>query len=345
MQYGTPLSLPYLILLCICAMLAWQATRQTGFYRGWPPDSHSEPVRIMTDAVAVRPGDKFRGRALVLVGMSTQQPVAWGTDFFPVLYFKHRQGLGNDLMNDAEALGVPLINEYGHWVSPPMLALMAAAFYRPEDSIDRAAQAPRVFRQNLARLLGVSLVVSDQPVPSAIGVYSTVVLNQPVHISRVDGANVGQYSPTQIVIAENAHAILDMLQKPNFDGTRTAVLEAALQHDLVAAEAVSVFLEKGPHVRVEVRSRGTSLLILPFDFSHCLRVEGSGLLAVVPANLSQTGLVIRGNTSVRISYRYGLLHGTSCRRDDLERIKRLDLEEAATGRVFRDARPKQSARP
>ena len=82
-----------------------------------------------------------------------------------------------------------------------------------------------------------------------------------------------------------------------------------------------------------------SLLVLPFDYSHCLEVEGEGLDQMIPVNLAQTGLVIHGKVMLDISYRYGLLKGTSCRKQDLERIKQLNLEEAATGRLFHDSRP------
>ncbi|MGZ8372015.1 MAG: hypothetical protein ACXWUW_03585, partial [Rhodoplanes sp.] len=61
-----------------------------------------------------------------------------------------------------------------------MLALMAAAFYNPEDHIGRAAQVFREFRPNLARLLGVSLVVSDAPLPGEVELYQGVAVDHPV---------------------------------------------------------------------------------------------------------------------------------------------------------------------
>jgi len=269
----------------------------------------------------------------------------WGRDLFPVLYFKHRLALGNDLMNDAEVAGIPIVNEYGHWISPPMLALLAAALYRPEDFIDRAAQVPRAFRPNLARLLGVSLVVSDDPLPHEIELYRGTVADRPLYIYRIAGANLGQYSPTQTVVGARAERILDYLQAPNFDGRELAVLEEPLVAELVQGEGVSVSLHKGPRIRVLAYSRRTSLLVLPFDYSHCLEVDGQGLDRVMPVDLSLTGVVVRGQVSLEISYRYGLLKGSTCRKQDLERIKALNLEDAATGRLFRDSRPVKSAVP
>lgn len=118
---------------------------------------------------------------------------------------------------------------------------------------------------------------------------------------------------------------------------------------LVPAEQVSVRLMKGPAIHVSGDSQGTSLLVLPFDFSYCLQASGAGLDRLMPVNLAQTGLLIHGKASIDIVYRYGLISGTACRGQDLARIKALVLENAATGRLFRDTRPlaerKSTAQP
>ena len=336
-------TLPFLVLLGLVAAVFYRMSIQTNFYSGWPPRTDSAPSQVQARELAIRPGDEFKGKAAVLLGMANPGAAMWGHHFFPIIYFKIRDEFGNDLMNDAKAAGIPVVNEYGHWISPPMLALLATAFYQPGDHIDRAAQAPREYRANLARLLGVALVVSDQPLPNEIELYRGNIGNYPLYMYRLPGANLGQYSPTRTVIATNAGQMLDYLQTPDFDGKELAVLEAPLLQVLVPVKQVSVSLHKGPKIRVQAYSEGTSLLVLPFDYSHCLEIEGEGLVQMIPVNLAQTGLVVRGKVALDISYRYGLIKGTACRKKDLERIKKLDLEEAATGRLFHDSRPARSA--
>ena len=340
----TAQSLPYLVLLGFVVIIFNRLSGQTGLYSGWPPRTDSIPAQVQARELAVKPGEKFKGRGAVLLGMDKKGPARWGadSDFFPVLYYKLLPGLGNDLMNDAKIAGIPMVNDYGHWISPPMLALLTAAFYRPDDFIDRGAQAPRVFRPNLARLLGVSLVVSDKALPGEIELYRGLAVDHPLFIHRIPGANLGQYSPVATVVVTNAGQILDHLQAADFDGNKLAILETPFSQNLLPAERVAVSLHKGPRIHVDAYSEGTSLLVLPFDYSHCLEVEGDGLDRVIPVNLAQTGLVVHGKISLDISYRYGLLKGTSCRKQDLERIKKLNLEEAATGRLFHDARPARS---
>ena len=51
-------------------------------------------------------------------------------------------------------------------------------------------------------------------------------------------------------------------------------------------------VDLGPTLIVRATSPGRSLLILPFDYSHCLRLEAAGGGArLIPVNLQQTGLL------------------------------------------------------
>jgi hypothetical protein len=306
----------------------------------WPPNTASNPAQIQIEALGLKPGDAFKGRSITLLRMSAENFANWDVHFYPHLVLKYRKHLGYEFTNDAVAMGVPVANEFSHWTSPPMLALMAAAFYNSKDVIGRVAQAPRAFRPNLARLLGVALVVSDAPIPGETKLYEGAVADYPIFIHRVAGTNVGQFSPTKTVLASGAAAILDRLQAPGFDGRQVAIVEDEITQELASATQVAVLLEKGPTIRVSGRSPGTSMIVLPFDFSHCLRADGQGLQRLVPVNLSQVGVIVRGDFSIEIGYYYGLLSGTSCRKKDLMRVKSMDLENAATGRLFLDTRPK-----
>jgi hypothetical protein len=54
----------------------------------------------------------------------------------------------------------------------------------------------------------------------------------------------------------------------------------------------------------------------------------------MPVNLAQTGVLVTGSVDLVIRYRYGLINGMQCRKKDINRITRLKLREAATGRLF-----------
>lgn len=335
-------SVPFILLLLLTIWAFGDVGAPNTFYSGWPPNTDSEPARIQIDELAIRPGEKCKGRSLMLLETAVKERIQWGPYFFPILYFKYRVECGYEFMDDAQASGVPLANEYGHWMSPPNLALFTAAFYNPDDRLDRAAQAPRVYRANLARLMGVAMVVSDGAVPGETRLFEGKAKDHPLYIYRVANPNLGQFSPTTTVVARDASAILDQLQAPDFDGAKLAVVEAPITSPLVSSTNVSVQMNKGPSLRVTGHSDGVSLLVLPFDYSYCLRARGKSLESMVPVNLAQVGLLIRGDADIEISYRFGLFAGVSCRKHDLERAKSLGLENAATGRLFHDSRPKRN---
>lgn len=331
---------PYLLAVIVIAVF-FDLYSKSAHRSNWPPDASSVPAKIQIKSVSLKPGEIFRGRSLTLLHMGAEGGNNWDVFFFPILVSKYRQTLGYEFTNDAKSMGVPVSNEFGHWISPPMLALLATSFYDAKDYIGRATQAPRVYRPNLARLMGISLVVADKPIHGEQIVYEGYVSGHPLYIHSIADTNLGQYSPVKSVVARNAEQVLNYLQANNFDGKDVVILESPFEQPLVRAENVVVSVHKGPKIHIEAFSSGTSILILPFDFSHCLHAAGSGLINIVPVNLSQTGLIFSGGASIDIDYRYGLVSGTFCRKLDLERAKTMDLENAATGRLFNDSRPKK----
>jgi len=328
--------LPFaLLLLLMVAGFYNEADYKLGSL-GWPPDIENEPAQIQIRETAIHPGDTFKGRSVTLLEMNHPSSIDWSNKVFPILFSDYTRSLGSDLMNDARVFGVPVANEYGHWIAPRMLALFATAFYDKRDEIHRAAQAPRVFRPNLARLMGTSLVVSDAPIPGETQIYESPVSTHPLYLTRVSDTNLGQFSPTHTVLAHSAQDSLDQLQAPDFDGRTLAVVEAPIPERLVPAENVVVRIDRGPILHVTAHSSETSLLILPFGWSACLQAEGPGLKRMVPVNLAQIGLLIEGDAAIDIRYRYGLISGSTCRKQDLESARDLGLDETATGRLFRD---------
>ncbi len=135
--------------------------------------------------------------------------------------------------------------------------------------------------------------MADSELSGEEEIYRGSVLDHPLYMYRIVGANLGDFSPTQTVHATDAAQIVDHLRAPGFDGRELAIVEEELPETLVAAGNVKVSLHKGPRIHVEAQSAGTSLLVLPFEFSHCLQVRGTGLDRIIPVNLAQTGLVIR----------------------------------------------------
>src|SRR5207247_9868579 len=96
--------------------------------------------------------------------------------------------------------------------------------------------------------------------------------------------NVGNYSPTNVMIARDAPSILQHLWSTSFDPRQSVVLPERIEELLVEATGGKMFFERGA-IRVQAESRGHSLLLLPVQYSSCLVPSEPARAKLLPANL------------------------------------------------------------
>src|SRR5262249_47256399 len=116
--------------------------------------------------------------------------------------------------------------------------------------------------------------------------------------------------------------IVDRILEPNFDVTRQVVLSTVIGETLVPARDMRLSRIRGA-LHVAGHSDGTSLVLLPQQFSNCLRARDRRV-ALVRANLIMTGIVFSGDIDTDILFDYGLFT-PYCRLTDLQDIKRQAL--------------------
>src|SRR5262249_36965481 len=150
--------------------------------------------------------------------------------------------------------------------------------------------------------------------------------------------NTGNYSPTEIVTARSATEMVDMIRAPDFDFTKRVALFAPVDETLVPARDMQMSRIRGGF-HVSGRSDGTSLVVLPLQYSHCLRSRDSRV-RFVRADLLMAGMIFSGNIDTEILFDYGVF-SPGCRRVDLAEFKQLDMQidlrmPHLTGRTFAD---------
>ncbi|MFL5091877.1 MAG: hypothetical protein ACJ8D7_16070, partial [Xanthobacteraceae bacterium] len=143
------------------------------------------------------------------------------------------------------------------------------------------------------------------------------------YIYELPRPNIGDYSPTEVIAARSGAQIMSILSQPDFDFTSRAVLTRPLDKPLVPAREMRLSIIRGG-LHVSGKSDGTSLVILPQQFSHCLRAHDSRV-RFVRANLMMAGLVFSGDIDTDIVFDYGIF-SPACRRADLADLKELDLK-------------------
>jgi hypothetical protein len=143
------------------------------------------------------------------------------------------------------------------------------------------------------------------------------------YIYELSNPNVGNYSPIEVVIARSAPEIITAMSRPDFDFGRQAVLSTPVAEPLVPARDMRLSIIRGG-LNFSGKSAGTSLVILPKQFSHCLRARDPRA-RVVRANLMLAGIVFSSEIDTDIVSDYGMF-SPACRRADLADLKQLDMK-------------------
>ena len=90
-------------------------------------------------------------------------------------------------------------------------------------------------------------------------------------------------------------------------------------------------------IRVRAKSAGSSILLLPLQFSRCLSVQAPARGRVLRANLVQTAILFSGDLDARIGLGYSIFR-TACRKDDLADLPKLGIVHERSAGLFWDRR-------
>jgi hypothetical protein len=305
----------FLIMIATYALVQPRSAEESVFTHRYPP-ARSESLAIITRELTISPGKPFRGRLLTLARQ-------WGSTLLPNAGF-------NEL--DAAALGVPVINEYAHWTSPLTFVFLRTFFASHQDTFGHYYFRLHTFNLRIARLMGIRMVATNanNDIAGGVLVYEASVWGENSRIFELENTNLGQFSPVSLRTVHTAAEALVELRRANFDPEYDVVVENDVPPGLVPATFVEVTVDRGPTLIIHASSSGRSLLALPFEYSHCLRLQSEPAGArLIPVNLQQTGLLFQDRIEARITYQFGLFSDVDCRGDDIRRANALRLREAA----------------
>ena len=312
--------------------------RERPFDNSAYPPAEPPSVKILENELQLSPGKTFAGRALTLVAENLPAAKTSGSDMNPLLnavleVLENRYGrfTGNDHWNDLLNLNIPVFGQYAQWTTPVDFLLLHAFFFRKEDIFQKSAYLLRAYNGREARMMGVRYVITDAAdIPGGTMVYQAMAGDKPLHLFRIEDTNLGQYSPTRPIRITTAAEGLAAIGSAAFDPQQSVLVEQDLPADLVPGKLQSLTVEYGPALHVQAASPGRSLLVLPFEYSRCLRVKAldGSVAQLIPVNLQQTGLIFNRRADVEITYRFGLFADATCRGEDLARMDALQVRNA-----------------
>jgi len=266
--------------------------------------------------------------------------LAVGQPFRGTINFLSFDLLSGHTVETLWAHGIPTLNEYSQLVSPVTLYFIHTLLKKGVRGIpnqlsmfwDDGVYSPAYW--GAVQLFGVRYSAERIPLPDGVspGTTPSTKPHRPVepfpnfdtwYIYELPRPNIGNYSPTEVITARAGPEIMATLGRPDFDFTRRVVLTAPLDQPLVPARDMRLSVVRGG-LHVSGRSDGTSLVILPQQYSHCLRARDSRI-RLLRADLVLAGIVFSGDIDSDIVFDYGIF-SAACRRADLEDLKQLDLK-------------------
>ena len=302
------------------------------------------PWKVMQDGLADRErlakiSHPF-GKDPELVGfLSEQVGLGIGAPFRGIVNFPQFEPIGENTILTLWLHNGPTTNQYSQLVTPESVYFNAALVARdPRGQLNRFNMMWGVNHYSpifwpAVQMLGVRYQAARFSLQTFTDKFPlTAMPHRPVEPGQKDGTwyvyelphpNVGNYSPTEAIIGTRGAEIMSLLKSPDFDYTRQAVLSAPLAGTLVPARDMKLSLIRGGY-HLTGHSDGTSLVVLPQQFSHCLRAR-AGNVRFVRANLMMTGAVFSGDIDTDIVFDYGIF-SPGCRRADLVDLKQLDLK-------------------
>ena len=331
-------------LLAACATLpwlvlaVWRPPYDVPLYKNydpflWPPQ-RSPVVDFLEREVALFPGKPFRGRVANLAGSSFELQYSYAPflsqhDYDAMLLFfaanEHR-------MYGLWYFSIPTLIEHNQFSSPYMHLLTARLLNSPTSLHTRATTSLVEFNRRILAALGVRYVIHDRALdgfePRLVFEFTP---GRRQYVYELERPNVAGVAVETVVVATNAEAAVQKLSDPSVDLRRTAVVFEEVATPLMPVTSSSLRVERG-RLRVEAESAGTSLLVLPVEYGHCLvsdlRATG-GTPRTLRANLLQVGVLFSGRLEGTLMQRHNALINRTCRLADMSEADRLQLGEAA----------------
>jgi len=303
------------------------------------PQAETPITRILKAEARLVPGQPFRGRVAVFMARFPEArdvpELASLMPFFSLLAtgnLHHGPGLWQD--------DIPTLFQHSRLRSPVRYAFERYLLFN--DDIGRSWRVDVDLR--VLSAIGVRFIITDFPIsgpklrleltipmlPSAqqwIAPSLPTLKSFQLYLYELADVNLGQFSPTELNKKEDASSVLAALADTASDLNHTVFGVVPVSVPLRKAKMESVTIVRDGY-RIRASSEGLSILLLPFEFSHCLNVvdrTAGPAPRVFRADLLLTGVLFDRRLDSDIVFRAGPGFGARCRLQDLDDANRIRL--------------------
>lgn len=228
---------------------------------------------------------------------------------------------------------IPLLNEYSHTLSPT-----AYVFYERFILDDDSPQLRnrfilglnnfKIYRMSGVRYLVVPKTRFDLNKKRIVGEgLEPIKLDDQNVLLDLGEPNLGSYSPTKVEIAETFAETFDLIESSSFAATEKVVLNERISGPFVTAKKSRLSIVNGD-LSIVAESLGRSIILLPVEFSSCLRIEGARArvddATLFRANGFLTAIVFDQQIDAKVVFRNGIFDNPGCRKIDLSEFRTLN---------------------
>jgi len=300
-------------------------------------------VSYLKDEVGIAIGREFRGSVLAMPTDFHRDIKPYGIWRRETTFAYARAYFGNDF--GAYGLrdhNIPTLDQFSHNITPQFYLVSRELFSRPGiDRFDRHFATMTRLNEPILSLLGARYIIADHELP--IGTQKLTMLlpdpgrelmkaqkllKSPLRVYELDHPNVGNYSPTEIIRAKTARAIMSKLASLSFDGRKSVITnDLRVKEKLVPASNAKMIVQEGG-VKIQAQSAGQSVLVLPVQFSHCWEIISGSDASLLRANLMQLGVRFSGNLKIELRQVFGPFWHSACRVEDAKDMEKLNVVDA-----------------
>ena len=285
--------------------------------------------------MAIDIGKEFKGSVATLSGQASGK-VVWISNITTDWHTWNLTG------NDLRTIGlwkykIPTLAQVSVFSRTQFYLATTAFLSRPEERQILTFPGLTIPHPKMLPLWGVRYVIDDKKLPLGAPVLempfetkSQKHVTSPLRLYEFPNVNIGQYSPTNVIHAISASDILVKMSNPTFDGQTDMVTSEKFETSLVQAEKASVTIIKGGF-RLRGKSRGSSVLVLPIQYSHCWVSKNDRQIKLFRTNLMQLGVYFEESVDADFKYEFGPFWNSSCRSDDADDAKKLDMMNGRDG--------------
>jgi len=279
----------------------------------WPP-SETTIIKKLASDIALEKGSAFKGYAYTQTVLTEAQqkssPYQWIAIHLLDRLYVDRTG------NDHRAFGliyhgIPTVFQFGGLMSPRYYFCFSRIMGGGVEQM-RSRVVANDLNPKFLEMIGVSRIISNEALSDPFrytGTEEVVRDSTTLKLYALEDPNLGDYSPTVVKGFSDADEFVNKVRQGEIDFEKEVFLETVVSDTLSEATSSSFCFEQGG-VRVRAKSDGRSLLVLPIEYSNCMRARSIAgkPVVILPANVVATGLLFEGEIEVVLTKRFGIFN-------------------------------------